>query len=72
MSRTAKTAKRFGELTPRARQLIKEFDEAAASHGWQQDQGSGEAVEQASKTYTEAKGRLETYVLNLQKKAGAQ
>ena len=60
------------KLTPHACKVIKEFDEAAQAWGWTRDQGSGGAVARDEADYEKAKQSLETYILNLQKKANSK
>lgn len=56
-------------LTPTARRLLDEFDEAAKIWGWQQDQGYGLDVDIAERAYNEAKAALERYLARKAKTA---
>jgi hypothetical protein len=47
--------------------LIEAFDQAAKTHGWQSDQGTGRAVKEAEKDYKETRFALVKYVTALER-----
>lgn len=47
--------------------LVEEFGQAAKTHGWQSDQGTGRAVGQVEKAYKESRFALVKYVTALER-----
>lgn len=56
-------------LPKRDRELIDRFAEAAKSHGWMEDQGTGSDVDHAREEYDAAFAALEKRMLHLNKRA---
>lgn len=52
----------------RAQKYIDAFSEAAKSHGWMEDQGTGNAVTNAEQNFIETKVALERFVSRLERK----
>lgn len=63
--------KRTVMLSRTAHTLVTRFAEAAKDHGWQSDQGTGSAVDNALAEYNTAKRLLELFIERLERKAGA-
>lgn len=57
------------KLGKRSAKLLHEFDEAAQSHGWEQDQGYGGSAERAKLRHAEALKALERHIARLEQKA---
>lgn len=55
-------------VSAKAARLLREFDEAAQTHGLEREWGTGAAVDQAEKAYDRARAALRRYIHQLENK----
>lgn len=55
------------KLTTASTKVLDEFDSACRSWGWNEDQGTGKAVDRSKEDYLEAKSNLEKRISSLEK-----